>query len=104
MIQSTLPDKTIPSLVKYYYSWKKTRTRTSLMDRQARKLAGAREEGSDGGSEAGSENESDMEVDNAENKEESMGKGPCSNCNAPSSQVYSSSKGNLCSSCYQYWK
>ncbi|KAM7288222.1 REST corepressor 3 [Ixodes scapularis] len=103
-IRQMLPDKTIPSLVKYYYSWKKTRTRTSLMDRQARKLAGAREEGSDGGSEAGSENESDMEVDNAENKEESMGKGPCSNCNAPSSQVYSSSKGNLCSSCYQYWK
>uniref|UniRef100_A0A673C6T0 REST corepressor 3 n=1 Tax=Sphaeramia orbicularis TaxID=375764 RepID=A0A673C6T0_9TELE len=26
-------------LVKYYYSWKKTRSRTSLMDRQARKLA-----------------------------------------------------------------
>lgn len=34
-----LPDKSISSLVKYYYSWKKTRSRTSLMDRQARKLA-----------------------------------------------------------------
>eukprot|EP00061_Rhincodon_typus_P017834 g46716.t1 len=32
-------DKSIASLVKYYYSWKKTRSRTSLMDRQARKLA-----------------------------------------------------------------
>lgn len=99
-IRQMLPDKTIPSLVKYYYSWKKTRTRTSLMDRQARKLA--REDGSDGGSEAGSENDSDMEVDNTENKEDS--KGPCSNCSAPSSQVYSSSKGNLCTSCFQYWK
>ncbi|XP_069464617.1 REST corepressor 3 isoform X2 [Ambystoma mexicanum] len=38
-IQQMLPDKSIASLVKYYYSWKKTRTRTSLMDRQARKLA-----------------------------------------------------------------
>ncbi|XP_069090053.1 REST corepressor 3 isoform X3 [Pleurodeles waltl] len=38
-IQQMLPDKTIASLVKYYYSWKKTRSRTSLMDRQARKLA-----------------------------------------------------------------
>ncbi|KAM4772130.1 REST corepressor 3 isoform 1-T1 [Rhinophrynus dorsalis] len=38
-IQQMLPDKTIVSLVKYYYSWKKTRSRTSLMDRQARKLA-----------------------------------------------------------------
>lgn len=39
-----LPDKTIAQLVKYYYSWKKTRTRTSLMDRQARKLQAQREE------------------------------------------------------------
>ena len=40
-----LPDKSIASLVKYYYSWKKTRYRTSVMDRQARKLqAGVVEE------------------------------------------------------------
>jgi len=38
-----LPDKMISSLVKYYYSWKKTRTRTSVMDRQARKLLSKRE-------------------------------------------------------------
>lgn len=38
-----IPDKLIPSLVKYYYSWKKTRTRTSVMDRQARKLVSKRE-------------------------------------------------------------
>ncbi|RMC12433.1 hypothetical protein DUI87_09948 [Hirundo rustica rustica] len=40
-----LPDKTIASLVKYYYSWKKTRSRTSLMDRQARKLANRNNQG-----------------------------------------------------------
>ncbi|XP_069063221.1 REST corepressor 2 isoform X1 [Pleurodeles waltl] len=39
-----LPDKVIPSLVKYYYSWKKTRMRTSVMDRQARKLMAKKEE------------------------------------------------------------
>ncbi|TNN85243.1 REST corepressor 2 [Liparis tanakae] len=38
-----LPDKPISSLVKYYYSWKKTRTRTSVMDRQARRLISKRE-------------------------------------------------------------
>lgn len=38
-----LPDKLIPSLVKYYYSWKKTRSRTSVMDRQARRLGGRKE-------------------------------------------------------------
>ncbi|XP_068027429.1 LOW QUALITY PROTEIN: REST corepressor 2, partial [Melanerpes formicivorus] len=42
-IQQMLPDKLIPSLVKYYYSWKKTRSRTSVMDRQARRLLGRRE-------------------------------------------------------------
>lgn len=53
------------SLVKYYYTWKKTRTRTSLMDRQARKSAGTKEETSEHGSEQGSNN-SDSETD--ENK------------------------------------
>ncbi|XP_074714173.1 REST corepressor 2-like [Strix uralensis] len=42
-IQQMLPDKLIPSLVKYYYSWKKTRTRTSVMDRQARRLLGRKD-------------------------------------------------------------
>lgn len=100
-IRQMLPDKTIPSLVKYYYSWKKTRTRTSLMDRQARRLAGSREDGSDGASEAGSENDSDMEVDN---KEEAGAGCPCSSCGAPMTQAYTSSKGSLCASCYQHWK
>jgi len=44
-IRQMLPDKSIAALVKYYYSWKKTRTRTSLMDRQAKKLQSVREEG-----------------------------------------------------------
>ncbi|KAM9857363.1 REST corepressor 3 isoform 1-T1 [Aulostomus maculatus] len=44
-IQQMLPDKSIASLVKYYYSWKKTRSRTSLMDRQARKLANRSNQG-----------------------------------------------------------
>lgn len=38
-IQQLLPDKEICQLVKFYYLWKKTRTKTSLMDRQARKLS-----------------------------------------------------------------
>jgi len=46
-IRQMLPDKSIAQLVKYYYSWKKTRQRTSLMDRQARKLQAQREETSE---------------------------------------------------------
>lgn len=38
-----LPDKSIGCLVKYYYSWKKTRSRTSLIDRQANKIANSRD-------------------------------------------------------------
>ncbi|XP_023723592.1 REST corepressor isoform X3 [Cryptotermes secundus] len=60
-IRQMLPDKSIASLVKYYYSWKKTRSRTSLMDRQARKLAVHREEGSEVGSELGSNTDSDSD-------------------------------------------
>lgn len=56
-----LPDKSMGSLVKYYYSWKKTRTRTSLMDRQARKLGGVKEETSELGSEQGSNTDSENE-------------------------------------------
>lgn len=42
-IQQMLPDKTIASLVKFYYSWKKTRSKTSVMDRHARKQKRERE-------------------------------------------------------------
>ncbi|KAJ8968316.1 hypothetical protein NQ317_007566 [Molorchus minor] len=62
-IRQMLPDKSIASLVKYYYSWKKTRSRTSLMDKQARKLNTPKEDGapSEAGSEGGSNEESDHE-------------------------------------------
>eukprot|EP00058_Branchiostoma_floridae_P003662 XP_002589150.1 hypothetical protein BRAFLDRAFT_84956 [Branchiostoma floridae] len=68
-IQQMLPDKSIASLVKYYYSWKKTRTRTSLMDRQARKLATQKDQ---------SDSEEDGEMDNGSDSDfdpEKEGKG-----------------------------
>lgn len=37
LTHAQLPDKTIAQLVKYYYLWKKTRQRSSLIDRHARK-------------------------------------------------------------------
>jgi len=70
-IQQMLPEKHIPSLVKYYYAWKKTRTRTSVMDRQARKLVTKRdkddsndeaEEGGDPGSDSDFEIETKKET------------------------------------------
>uniref|UniRef100_W5KM25 REST corepressor 1 n=1 Tax=Astyanax mexicanus TaxID=7994 RepID=W5KM25_ASTMX len=43
-IQQMLPDKSIASLVRFYYSWKKTRSKTSVMDRHARKQKRDRED------------------------------------------------------------
>ncbi|EFA01740.2 REST corepressor-like Protein [Tribolium castaneum] len=70
-IRQMLPDKSIASLVKYYYSWKKTRSRTSLMDKQARKLNTPKEEGgaSEAGSEGGSNEESDHDDKIQQNKQ-----------------------------------
>ncbi|XP_056298304.1 REST corepressor 2 isoform X2 [Pseudoliparis swirei] len=64
-IQQMLPDKLISSLVKYYYSWKKTRTRTSVMDRQARRLISKREkeDSNDEIEEADPGSDSDFEID-----------------------------------------
>ncbi|XP_064601517.1 REST corepressor 1-like [Liolophura sinensis] len=100
-IRQMLPDKSIASLVKYYYSWKKTRSRTSLMDRQAKKLAGSKDD-SDGSDDGSGSPGSDGE-NNKENGHERT-KGGCSNCNIPTSQVHSTPKGSLCNSCYQYWR
>uniref|UniRef100_A0A673JEC0 REST corepressor 2 n=1 Tax=Sinocyclocheilus rhinocerous TaxID=307959 RepID=A0A673JEC0_9TELE len=63
-IQQMLPDKLISSLVKYYYSWKKTRTRTSVMDRQARKLLSKREKDESNDEMAGGDpgSDSDFEI------------------------------------------
>ncbi|KAK7872236.1 hypothetical protein R5R35_012095 [Gryllus longicercus] len=129
-IRQMLPDKSIASLVKYYYSWKKTRSRTSLMDRQARKLAIHREEGSEGGSELGSNTDSDSDEKKwtihrgirrksgspprpAQNNEEGAapkdggaegGKSSCANCGVACTHTHATPKGSMCNTCYQHWR
>ncbi|KAM6462741.1 REST corepressor 1 isoform 2-T2 [Liasis olivaceus] len=72
-IQQMLPDKSIASLVKFYYSWKKTRTKTSVMDRHARKQKREREESEDEMEEANGNNPIDIEVEqNKESKKEML--------------------------------
>ncbi|XP_022912763.1 REST corepressor 1 isoform X2 [Onthophagus taurus] len=125
-IRQMLPDKSIASLVKYYYSWKKTRSRTSLMDKQARKLQQPREDGAPG-SEAGSEGGSNEESDHDEKKwtihrgirrksgspsrgnqtadESAQGEGgTCSNCGVICTVTQVTPKGPLCNSCYLHWR
>ncbi|XP_055388699.1 REST corepressor isoform X2 [Condylostylus longicornis] len=66
-IRQMLPDKSIASLVKYYYSWKKTRHRQSVMDRQEK--AKASKDGSENGSENGSNEESENDDKVQQNKQ-----------------------------------
>ncbi|XP_037540017.1 REST corepressor 2 [Nematolebias whitei] len=78
-IQQMLPDKLISSLVKYYYSWKKTRTRTSVMDRQARRLVSKREkdDSNDDVEQGEPGSDSDFEIDA---KKEAVKQNPSSTC------------------------
>ncbi|XP_046664944.1 REST corepressor 3-like isoform X1 [Homalodisca vitripennis] len=133
-IRQMLPDKTIATLVKYYYSWKKTRSRTSLMDRQARKMAGRGGAGEDGaGSDMASDMGSNSDSDNEEKKwtihrgiqrkscspprpsqtteeaakDKEGGEGrnlSCSNCSVACSHVQSTPKGSMCNTCYTHWR
>ncbi|KAG8042245.1 hypothetical protein G9C98_004879 [Cotesia typhae] len=132
-IRQMLPDKSIASLVKYYYSWKKTRSRTSLMDRQARKLTSSGkdgENGSENGSELGSNTDSESEEkkwtihrgirrgknqtvpgsQGADGKASSDSEnipqvqGSCSNCGVACHNVRATPKGHACHSCYLHWR
>lgn len=49
-----MPDKPIASLVKYYYLWKNKRKKSSVIDRQAKKLANVRANENQNGSREGS--------------------------------------------------
>lgn len=105
-----LPEKAIASLVKYYYGWKKTRTRTSLMDRQARKLKEDQKgDASDNGSDAGSEDEggegSGSKIMEQVPDSRVDGKPRCENCcTTATAQFHHTNKGMLCSACYSFWR
>jgi len=117
-IKQMLPDKSLASLVKYYYSWKKTRSRSSLMDRQVKKLNTQKDESDNNGSEIGSEND-DSENGNETNaiNASSVGAGlmncesdqidtkKCENCHTTASgQFHNTIKGTFCRACYSYWR
>ncbi|XP_026196123.1 REST corepressor 1 isoform X1 [Anabas testudineus] len=70
-IQQMLPDKSMASLVRFYYSWKKSRSKTSLMDRQTRKHK--RERGDSDDEVEDGNSPSDSEFDPNNKKEVSSG-------------------------------
>ncbi|XP_014235945.1 REST corepressor 1 isoform X2 [Trichogramma pretiosum] len=97
-IRQMLPDKPISSLVKHYYSWKKTRAKTSLMDKQAKRR---RKKSSD------NEEDSNSNHGSSDGDTEALAKVPkdsCSNCGVACHKVRSTPKGHACHSCYQHWR
>lgn len=66
-IKQMLPDKSMANLINYYYSWKKTRTRASLMERQTRRFAARKTADSNGPSD---EEEVEDEIESDANKPE----------------------------------
>jgi len=122
-IRQMLPDKSIAQLVKYYYSWKKTRQRTSLMDRQARKLQSQREETNekkaptpsasntedatkDTTTKATTESNNKVETPISDDEDmltEDASKPRCSNCGILCHVTHATNKGEMCGTCHQYF-
>ncbi|XP_049285812.1 REST corepressor 2 [Anopheles funestus] len=93
-IRQMLPDKSIASLVKFYYSWKKTRSRTSVMDRQEKiKKNDSSENGSDHGSNEESDNE-DKSTTNSTTAGSNSASAGNSNSNVPNNGSGGSGKNN----------
>ncbi|KAG5684113.1 hypothetical protein PVAND_013358 [Polypedilum vanderplanki] len=122
-IRQMLPDKSIASLVKHYYSWKKTRSRTSLMDRQEkRKNEGGSENGSDDTPDNSDAEDKDVKrmtgINRIENKHDtgyssssSSSNGiskllslNCQNCKVLCNELNQTTVGSFCSSCFQHWR
>ncbi|XP_063703116.1 REST corepressor 1-like [Culicoides brevitarsis] len=110
-IRQMLPDKSVGSLVKYYYSWKKSRTKTSVMDRQEQLQA------KNGVSDNNSERDSNSDVDDkngikvegdatktATDPINSSAINNCSGCGVACTEVHNTVHGKLCSSCHHHFK
>ncbi|KAM9707878.1 LOW QUALITY PROTEIN: REST corepressor 1 [Menidia menidia] len=74
-IQQMLPDKSMASLVRFYYSWKKSRSKTSLMDRQTRKHKRDRGDSDDEVEDANGNPPSDPEFDSTKDEKKEVSAG-----------------------------
>lgn len=109
-IKQQLSDKSIGSLVKYYYTWKKSRNKSSLMDKEAKRI-NIKNIGSINSiftdEDEGMESEdSDFEDQKAssEFKPSPMLSTNCVNCAGVTSQMHPTPRGKMCSPCFEYWK
>uniref|UniRef100_A0A673BS70 REST corepressor 1 n=1 Tax=Sphaeramia orbicularis TaxID=375764 RepID=A0A673BS70_9TELE len=98
-IQQMLPDKSMASLVRFYYSWKKTRSKTSLMDRQTRKHKRERDDSDEEGDDSNGNLHSDSEFDQTKDDKKEVKQQlvclckACLTCLSPPQSSHSSSGG-----------
>jgi len=124
-IRQQLPDKSIGSLVRYYYSWKKSRNKKSLMDKNEKKAMSIlngifaddenmENDSSDSDYEP-NEKKSKTSIKNSvekqapittssETKPSPMLSTNCVNCAGMTSQMNSTPRGKMCVPCYDYWR
>jgi len=110
-IRQQLPDKSIGSLVRYYYLWKKNRNKTSLMDKEAKRInlknmggINALFTDDDDGNDS---EESDFEHDGkppSDIKPSPMLSTNCVNCAGVTAQMHPTPRGKMCTPCFEYWK
>lgn len=132
-IRQMLPDKSMANLISYYYSWKKTRTRASLMERQTRRFASRKatdgtgqtdeEDVEDENENENNQNDTNVARDNARDDgdkesndqlEKDTPEDPDINCYICSKELRVQGKNvavaidgpidELCSNCYLEWK
>jgi len=125
-IRQMLPDKSMSSLIRYYYNWKKHKNKSSVMDRHAKKLSQEDEDSIPGTNGSMLSIQSNNQNNNISSNlshhhhstiriiqdsfhSESDDEKPmsdvstkCGNCGVPCTEVYT--KDNLCNTCFIYWK
>lgn len=87
-IKQMLPDKSMANLIKYYYSWKKTRTRASLMERQTRRFALRKQPGSEVLSDEEEEENNDENKSNGDKEKPNANVGEASPDSSASDEEY----------------
>lgn len=116
-IKQMLPDKTVGELVRYYYSWKKTRLHKSSIDKQERQsqFMISTDQDSDGDEQDSNTTSVPIPTKDLDHRtktpldQDNVDEQECCNCeviniNNNIGPMHSTPKGILCHECYKYWE
>lgn len=101
-IHTLLPDKKVSSLVKFYYTWKKTKSKSSYLDRQVKKGSQTKDDSTTDSAtnDVMADSDPEYEPNNGVSSHKSQSK-ECILCkNRTGTHFYNSKMGLLCTKCY----